>query len=366
VGAAVGSVTQQEDGLRFGIFDWVDARPGVATAELYDRRLRLLAAADESVFATYHVAEHHGTPLGLSPSPAVFLAAAARVTRRIRLAPTTFIVPLYEPLRLVQEIAMLDQLSHGRLDIGVGKGSSPHEAAMHGRTPEQMATRFEAAMPALLTALETGRFELPSTGGTPVVLHVRPFQQPHPPLWYPTSNPASIPRLGDEGYNVLFGFGFASPPLTAVGEQSRIFFEHFRAAAERGTPRYALPGTTPRFGILRHVVVAGTDAEASAIARSAFADHYESFTHLWRLVGSDRFTGPADFDQLVADGKLFVGSPSTVAAQLTEAVAVGGINYFTGAFAWGSLDGDRALESLRLFRDEVVPAVTSGPVGLPA
>jgi alkanesulfonate monooxygenase SsuD/methylene tetrahydromethanopterin reductase-like flavin-dependent oxidoreductase (luciferase family) len=360
------STTRQDGGVRFGVFDWVDARRGTGTAALYDERLRLLAAADESVFATYHLAEHHGTPLGLSPSPAVFLAAAARVTQRIRLAPTTFIVPLYEPLRLVQEICMLDQLSHGRLEVGVGKGSSPHEAAMFGRTPEQAAARFEETMPVLLAALETGRFELPSAGGTPVELHVRPYQQPHPPLWYPTSNAASIPRLGEEGYNVLFGFGFASPPLTVVGEQSRTFFEHFGTATEQGTPRYALPGTTPRFGILRHVHVADTDAEALTTARAAFADHYDNFTHLWRLVGSDRFTGPADFDRLVADRKLFVGSPATVAEQVAEAVETGGINYFAGSFAWGSLDGERAVESLLRFRDEVVPAVTAGPGGLGA
>jgi alkanesulfonate monooxygenase SsuD/methylene tetrahydromethanopterin reductase-like flavin-dependent oxidoreductase (luciferase family) len=117
--------------LEFGLFDWVDAAPGRSVADVYDDRLRILAEADAGGFATYHLAEHHGTPLGLAPSPGVFIAAAARVTERIRLAPTTFVVPLYQPLRLAEEITMLDQLSHGRLDVGVGKGSSPHEIAMY-------------------------------------------------------------------------------------------------------------------------------------------------------------------------------------------------------------------------------------------
>src|SRR3954470_24751748 len=186
----------------FGLFDWIDAAPGRTPGEVYEDRLRLLTEADRGGFDVYHLAEHHGTPLGLSPSPAVFLAAAARGTERIRLAPTTFIVPLYDPLRLVEEIGMLDQLSGGRLEIGVGKGSSPHEAAMLGLTPPETAERFESLMPAILEALETGVFRRPGAEGEPIPLHVPTRQRPHPPLWYPTSNPASIPRLGDEGYNV--------------------------------------------------------------------------------------------------------------------------------------------------------------------
>src|SRR4051794_15232236 len=158
---------QQE--LEFGLFDWIDAAPGRAVGEVYEDRLALLAEADRDGFTVYHLAEHHGTPLGLAPSPAVYLAAAARETTRIRLAPTTFIVPLYEPLRLVEEIGMLDQLSGGRLEIGVGKGSSPHEAAMFGLTAPQTAERFEELMPAVLEALETGVFRRPGGvgGGRP-------------------------------------------------------------------------------------------------------------------------------------------------------------------------------------------------------
>jgi alkanesulfonate monooxygenase SsuD/methylene tetrahydromethanopterin reductase-like flavin-dependent oxidoreductase (luciferase family) len=347
--------------LEFGLFDWVDSAPGRTAAEVYDARLRVLAEADEGGFAAYHLAEHHGTPLGMAPSPAVFIAAAARVTERIRLAPTTFVVPLYDPLRLAEEIAMLDQLSHGRLDVGVGKGSSPYEAAMYGLTPQEAAARFESNFPVVLEALETGRFRRPTADGTAdvVELPVPVYQRPHPPLWYPTSNPASIPRLGDEGYNVLFGFGFVSPALEMVREQSRTFFTRFRASEARGEARLSLPDRPPRFGVMRHVFVAPTDEEALAIARAAFVDHYASFAHLWRKHGSDRFSTPVDLDELVAERRVFVGSPQAVAGQVAEAVTVGEVNYVACAFAWGSLDADVVLRSVRLFRDEVVPAVTA-------
>jgi alkanesulfonate monooxygenase SsuD/methylene tetrahydromethanopterin reductase-like flavin-dependent oxidoreductase (luciferase family) len=342
--------------LEFGLFDWVDAVAGASVAEVYDARLRILVEADTGGFATYHLAEHHGTPLGLAPSPAVFVAAATRVTSRIRLAPTTFVVPLYEPLRLAEEIAMLDQLSHGRLDVGVGRGSSPYEIAMYGLDPQDAAGRFASAFPAVLEALETGRFRRPGTDEV-VELSVAVHQRPHPPLWYPTSNPASIPRLGDQGYNVLFGFGFAAPPLDVVREQSRTFFARFRASEARGEARCGLPGRPPRFGVMRHVFVAPTDDEALTVAKAAFVDHYASFAHLWRAHGDDRFAAVPAVEELVAEGKAFIGSPETVAAQVAEAVTVGELNYVAGAFAWGSLDVEAVLGSLRLFRDEVVPAV---------
>jgi alkanesulfonate monooxygenase SsuD/methylene tetrahydromethanopterin reductase-like flavin-dependent oxidoreductase (luciferase family) len=341
--------------LEFGLFDWIDLAPGADPAAIYDARLALLAEADRGGFAVCHIAEHHGTPLGLAPSPAVFLAAAARTTSRIRLAATTFVVPLYDPLRLAEEIAMLDQLSHGRLEVGVGRGSSPFEAAMFGLTAEQAAERFQRLLPVLLDALATGGFRRP--GAEPIPLHVAVRQRPHPPLWYPTSNPDSIPRLGERGYHVLFGFGFVAPPLDVVREQSRIFFENFHAARATGAASYAVPGSTPRFGIMRHVLVAPTDEEAMALARPAFATHFDAFAHLWRRNGSERFAEPMDLDQLVADGRMFVGSPATVATRIAAAVDGTHVNYVAAAFSWGSLAHEAQLRSLRLFRDEVVPAL---------
>ena len=143
--------------LTFGIFDWVDGEPQGDTAAVYDRRLEMVRAADQgTVFDRYHVAEHHGTALGMAPSPAVYMAAVAQATQRLRLAPTNFVLPLYDPLRLVQEIAMLDHLSHGRLDIGVGPGAVPLEGEMFGQDMGAMRARLNHLLPGVLEALRTG------------------------------------------------------------------------------------------------------------------------------------------------------------------------------------------------------------------
>ena len=103
----------------FGLFDWID-RGETPLHQLYEERLRLLEAADAAGFLGYHLAEHHATPLGMAPSPSLFLTAAAQRTRNIRLGPLGYLLPLYDPLRLIEEVCMLDHISGGRLDLGVG------------------------------------------------------------------------------------------------------------------------------------------------------------------------------------------------------------------------------------------------------
>src|SRR6476620_2719977 len=99
--------------MKFGIFDYIDAR-GETLHKTYDDRLALLRAAEAAGFYGYHLTEHHATPLSMTPSPGVFLAAAARETQRIRLGTLLYLLPLYHPLRLFEELCMHDHLSHAR------------------------------------------------------------------------------------------------------------------------------------------------------------------------------------------------------------------------------------------------------------
>jgi alkanesulfonate monooxygenase SsuD/methylene tetrahydromethanopterin reductase-like flavin-dependent oxidoreductase (luciferase family) len=112
--------------MEFGVFDHLDRYDG-ALADYYEDRLKIAEAYDRAGFHAYHLAEHHSTPLGMAPSPSVFLAAVAERTRRLRFGPLVWPMPLHHPLRLIEEICMLDQLSGGRLDIGFGRGAAPIE-----------------------------------------------------------------------------------------------------------------------------------------------------------------------------------------------------------------------------------------------
>src|SRR6187431_980162 len=107
--------------MDYGIFDHLD-RNALPLREYYEARLQLIEAYERAGFYAYHLAEHHSTPLGMAPSPSVFLSAVAQRTRRLRFGPLVWAMPLHHPLRLIEEICMLDQLSGGRLEIGSGRG----------------------------------------------------------------------------------------------------------------------------------------------------------------------------------------------------------------------------------------------------
>ena len=127
--------------LDFGMFDWLDRGEG-STAELYQSRLELVERADQAGFYGYHLAEHHATPLGMAPSPSVFLAALAGRTTQIRFSPMAYLLPLYHPLRLVEEVCMLDHLSGGRIEVGVSRGVSPYEIGSFAVDPEETREIF--------------------------------------------------------------------------------------------------------------------------------------------------------------------------------------------------------------------------------
>src|SRR5690348_4207306 len=141
--------------IRFGLFDWLD-RGQADVSALYQQRLKMLEYADQAGYVIYHLAEHHGTPLGMAPSPNLFLAAAAQHTKHIRLGPLVYIVPLYNPMRLAEEVCMLDHLCGGRLELGVGRGSSRFELQMHGVDVAETRERYDEGMEVFLAAMADG------------------------------------------------------------------------------------------------------------------------------------------------------------------------------------------------------------------
>src|ERR1700741_4287147 len=135
--------------MKFGIFDHMD-RAGDDVGRQFDGRLRLIELYEESGFRAYQLAEHHATPLGMACSPSVFLAAVAQRTKRLRFGPLVYILTLSHPVRILQEICMLDQISNGRLEVGVGRGVSPYEIGYFGVDPQKSPKVYTEAFQIIL------------------------------------------------------------------------------------------------------------------------------------------------------------------------------------------------------------------------
>ena len=181
--------------LAFGVFDHLDAS-GAPLRDFYEDRLKLVELYDRLGFYCYHVAEHHSTPLGMAPSPSVFLSAVAQRTKRLNFGPLVYTLPLYHPIRLIEEICMLDQMSGGRFQFGTGKGISPIETRYYGVDPDNSREDDDRGVRGAdaRAAEPDARFRGRVLQFKNVPMEVEPLQKPHPPLWYGAGTPQSVER----------------------------------------------------------------------------------------------------------------------------------------------------------------------------
>ena len=332
--------------MEFGVFDHLDRSPS-PLAQYYEERLALIELFDGVGFHAYHVAEHHATPLGMAPSPSVFLAAVAQRTKRLRFGPMIYALPLYHPLRMIEEICMLDQMSGGRLDVGFGRGASPIELELFGVDPEQAREIYDEAMAVVVQGLSgpAVSFKGRHFNFDNVPMALEPLQKPHPPLWYGAHAKDSAARSAKQGLNVI--------SLDGV-EATRGFSDAYREAwAESGHT-----GPMPRFGLGRMIVVADTDAEAFRLADRAYPMWHASFVHLFKVYDRmPRHPRPATFAEILKDGRGICGSPETVRDEIGRQMTAAGAGYFVGQFAFGDLTLAEASRSVELFAKEVMPAL---------
>ena len=330
--------------MKFGIFDHMDDA-GIPHGELFAGRLRLAEAYDRLGFHAYHLAEHHGTPIGCAASPAVFLAALAQRTQKLRFGPLVYLLPFYHPLRLIEEICMLDQMSAGRFELGIGRGVSPFETANYALDFAQTGAMYHEAFQLLLKGLTADElsFEGKFYKFAKVPMVLKPVQKPHPPLWYGVSIPDNADWPAQNDVNVV-----SLAPPGAV----RPIFERYLAS------RHKLgKGDSTLRGVGRHIVVADTDEQALAIARRAYPRWRTNFFWLFKRHGAAPRVGdlyPESFDQLAALKTAVAGSPRTVRDFIAADITATGANYVVPWLAFGDMSIDEALHSVELFGCEVM------------
>ncbi|HLY58137.1 MAG TPA: LLM class flavin-dependent oxidoreductase [Stellaceae bacterium] len=336
--------------MKFGVFDHMD-RAGPSLAAQYEDRLKLAEAYDAAGFHMYHLAEHHATPLGMAPSPSVFLAAVGQRTRRLRFGPLVYPLAMYHPLRVVEEICMLDHLSGGRFEFGVGKGASPHELAIYGLDKTDVANAaYEEALQIVMLALTSDRltFQGKHFSFTDVPLELRPLQRPHPPMWYGVGRLEAAVRSARRGLSIV---------VNHPAERARELLSAYRAEWEAsGRPASELPLT----GINRFVVISENEDEAIAAAARAYRQWNHSFWKLWDDRGPRPYTYyPNTFEEALSQGWGVAGTPQQVLDTLASQVEAVGCNYLVCRTLFGNLTVAEARRSVELFAEHVMPGLAA-------
>jgi alkanesulfonate monooxygenase SsuD/methylene tetrahydromethanopterin reductase-like flavin-dependent oxidoreductase (luciferase family) len=331
--------------MKFGIFDWIEAssRP---PAEVYEHKLELAAAAERAGFHAFLIAEHHGTPLSIDGSPTALLSAIFQRTRHLRAGALTFCLPWYHPYRFYSEVCMLDHLSYGRLELGVGRGVSPIESRIFGfNSIDESRERYRATLDSFLAACASPVMKV---GDAEAELHLKPYQKPYPPLWFPSSNKESIEFTARHGYNTAFIGKHADckPMFERYGE---LWHKH------RDDPgRHNAHVAAPFLARTQHLVIADTDAEAEKIGLQAYETWAGHIHHLTRKLGRPDVHKTTPYDEDSAQ-RLIAGSPQTALEKLEETLRLTGANYLLCIFSFGDIAPDYAIRSLELFAEEVMP-----------
>lgn len=348
--------------MKFGINLFPTVGPADKPAEqYYDESLRLAELAEDLGFHHVKTVEHYFSRYGgYSPDPVTFLAAAAARTSRIRLVTGAVLPAFTHPIKLAGKLAMLDAISHGRLDVGFGRAFLPDEFHAFEVPLDESRPRFDEGVAAcrLLWSTEdavwAGRFHRFG----PVTLLPRPVQRPHPPILVATAKtPESAEAAGRAGFGVML------VPSINRREQVQDMLAVYRKAA-------ATAGFAPAEDDVHmsyNCFVAEDAAQARALGRQYSDQSHAALAAAvasWAHTRSDQYpgyekiverVGRGDFARQVAEGKSLVGDPAQVRAMVSDVRDWFGDITISLQVVSGNVPYEAAARSMRLFAEHVMP-----------
>lgn len=343
--------------LEFGILDGYSELElgGTGAAEVYDHHIRAAQAAERLGYRYYFFIEHQNAEFTTVTAPSVYLAALARETSRLRFGPMVYQLPLYHPVRLAQDAAMVDQLSHGRLEFAIGYGTRLGEFAPWKANFAERRQMGLEAMEIILKAWteDTLTYEGKYWSFERALPKPKPYQEPHPPVWIGAHSAASFDYAADHNFHVAQNIDLDN----TVAEK----FAYWREAwAQRKHP-----GPRPRQLLARHVHVADTDERARAEAEPLLLrgmngpipvrTAQERTAHLSEI-GLIYEQCTQSYDYWIDNGLAIVGSPDTVIKRLEEQQRFVGYDVFCGQHEIAGMPLEQTQRSLQLFGEEVIPA----------
>jgi alkanesulfonate monooxygenase SsuD/methylene tetrahydromethanopterin reductase-like flavin-dependent oxidoreductase (luciferase family) len=358
--------------VKFGVF-FVCETPDDQYKRAYDEMLEQIEYAEHLGFDTVWLAEHHGSTYGSMPSAAVMGAAVAQRTKFIRIGIAVNILPFNNPVRMAEDYAMVDVLSNGRLDYGVGRGYQPSEFEMLGLGDRQAESRqiFQESLD-VITGLWT--HEQFSYDGTyykiPYAeLHPRPIQRPHPPIYVAAISPETFGLVADKGYNLL-----VTPTLMALPELKEFIVDAKRRLVEHGRDPSSI-----EFPMNWQIHLANTEAEAKARTKDAFGWYFDKVMQLvphgarvprtyeayGEMARAYEEAGGFPIEQLQDMGVVVLGDAQTAIRRVAEVRDDAGINRISCWFRIGGMEHRKVMDSMEIFAREVMPKFAD-PAPFPA
>ena len=320
--------------VKFGLFFLCERPPWQSQAAAYHDALDQAVYADALGFDAVWIAEHHFSEYGIVPDAAVLAAALAQRVRRMRIGTGVSILPFTNPIRAAESLAMVDQLSGGRLDFGVGRGHHPGEFAGFGVPRDESRERFDESLEIIRRAWteETFTYEGRFYQARNITVMPKPVQKPHPPIWVAAVSPESFERAARSGYRVLSAPAITPPALLAKGYETyrRVWSEAGHAA-------------DPEIPALHFTYVGASDPQARREPEACV---------MWHL--RRQYPPHVDYAHCYESVLLF-GDIERVVERIARLRDELGVTYLLAWMNFGGLESDLARNSLRRFAEKIIP-----------
>jgi len=331
-----------------------------------EQQIEQVCYAERLGFSDVWLTEHYFTGESVYNDSLMFAAALAMKTSRIRIGFAVVQTPFHHPVRLAVQLALLDNLSHGRIDVGIGKGTvyNEYEFVGHGLRSHDSRERMEEAVEILERAWREAPFRYDGKFHKVQVpaLRPKPVQQPGPPLWRSVISPGSFIECGKLGVPILT----ARLPVSRIKERWTLYEQGLVAGGHDDVKRMQLLAQS---ALWRHVYVAESDAQAEDELTELLFETRDHLIHMRQVNNPPDFTiepaalnawnNPAvSNEEAVAEalmnGALY-GSPSRVREQVAELADVG-VRHLLCQTGFGAMSHEQNLASMRRFGEHVMPA----------
>ncbi len=349
--------------MKFGMLHLFESPAGRSEKQMLDEQVNLMEAAEGYGFDSVWPAEHHFSEYGVCGSPALNLAAVARSTKKIRLGTGVVILPFHHPIRVAEDFAMLDQLSGGRVDLGVGRGYQPIEFQGFGVDQTRSRELFDESIEVIQRCWTEERLNFEGKHFRFEDLEVRPkpLQQPHPPIWMAALSPESFEKAGRLGFNLLLSPVFGG---SLQGAADRIKEYRDSLAAHGHDP------ATRQVGALVMTYSGKTQEQAREEFCGPVIWYFRTFgKYVAPKVGQPPVEGyewytdmrdlvnVIEWDQLLQAGAVICGESDFVSERLAELKEVTGIDHLLGWTRLGGIPEELVGAHMERMRDSIMPSL---------
>lgn len=337
--------------MRFGLFFLMQRDPSWSEEVVYETELAQMVAAESLGFESVWVAEHHFSDYGVCPAPQVLAATVAARTRALRVGMGVSLLPLHDPVHLAEQLAVLDQVSGGRVDVGIGRGNPGPDYAAFGSRYEESRERVEEGIELMRRCWSgeavsfEGRYR--SLVGQRIV--PRPRQRPHPPLFIAANSPDSVVAAARLQLPMLSSFFIPAPELRRRQEA------YVAEATATGLGADALASLLEQSWGMRCVHVALDRVSALAAVEGPFMAYQRRLSERANVRERLSHGRLQPFQSYLETGRAIFGSPDDVVDGLARYAEEAGHGRILLLMALAGLPVRDTLRSMELFATHVMP-----------